>query len=197
MYGLVHKAIRDMALMDLSDEEWGGIVDSVGLTDVDFISGQPCPDEKTMALIARLAERSCTTPERIWEQLGRCWMKLPSLAMFKEIVRMTGGDLESFLRNVDRMHASMAAVGKGPAGPRIDVRKADDTSLTVRYRSDRQGLEPFALGLLQGLLAYFGERGTVHRSAIGDGVEYTILRNPAAMQRPLTASVHDISAARG
>jgi hypothetical protein len=75
----------------------------------------------------------------------------------------TGRDLGTFLKNLDRMHHSVAAVMPKARLPSFTLIEQSSGHFLVQYRSERTGLEPFVGGLLEGLLEWFELTGNVEQ----------------------------------
>ena len=90
---------------------------------------------------------------------------------------MAGNDLVSLLSNLDRMHVGIAAQMPGASMPSFEVLDASDTQIKIRYRSERDGLEAFVVGLLQGLLNQFNDFGEIRYIINADFSDFTIVRS--------------------
>ena len=97
---------------------------------------------------------------------------------FAGIMRMAGNNLFSFISNLDRLHASIRTTMNKAVTPSSEVVGSTETKIDVMYRSDRPGLAPFVRGLFYGLLAHFGETGTVTHRDLEDGCLFTIELRP-------------------
>jgi hypothetical protein len=65
------------------------------------------------------------------------------------------------------MHGTLQSSMPSAILPEFALVHHDATGLSVRYISDRSGLEPFVAGLLEGLLDRFGIDGDVSWSSGG------------------------------
>lgn len=82
-----------------------------------------------------------------------------------------GGDLATFIRNLDRLHVGVRDALPGVRTPRFRLVEETDESLLVAYSSSRPGLDPYVRGLLQGLLRRFHVCGAVEPSLAPDNGE--------------------------
>ncbi|MEQ8934214.1 MAG: heme NO-binding domain-containing protein [Amphiplicatus sp.] len=158
---MIHKAARDMAVGRYGEDGWRQILAESGLSGEHFISARQYPDEITTRLLAAIGARAGLAPEALLEAFGRHWIKYAGSSAYSSILDRTGGDLVTFLGNLDRMHASIKTVIDRAQLPSFNVEKADAREIEIAYRSVREGLEPFVIGLLKGLLERFGEAGEI------------------------------------
>ena len=160
---MIHQAARSL-FIELRDEaEWKLLEERAGLTNEHFISAQSYDDDVTFALIGEIVRSLDVEPEVVLERLGRHWLKFADESAYASMLRMAGTDIETFLRNLDRMHASIKATMPSAVMPSFEVlpSSGEGGPLELRYSSPRTGLESFVSGLLAGLLERFGEAGTV------------------------------------
>ncbi len=178
MYGMIHQAAREMVNDQHGPEVWNDILRKSGLGEEFFISAQHYPDEKTNDLIGTISQISDKDIETVLEEFGAYWIKFSDASSFAGIMRMAGDDLFSFISNLDRLHASIKTTMNKAQTPSFEVVELTATKIGVVYRSDRTGLAPFVRGLFYGLLAHFGETGTVTHRDIDDGCLFTIELRP-------------------
>ena len=175
MYGMIHRAARQMIRDSNDAEAWVRVLNATGLEDDAFISAQVYSDEVTFNLIGAISNELGTPVPDLLVQFGRYWVAFAASSPYSQILSLAGDDIATFIGNLDRTHASVKASMPGAVLPSFLLVRADERSLQVAYRSPRQGLEPFVLGLLQGLLEHFNEKGDV--TEIGpsqDGVDFLI-----------------------
>jgi len=173
---MIHKAARDMALGRYGEDGWRQILAGSGLSDEHFISARQYPDEMTEHLLGAIGARAGLDREALLEAFGRHWIKYAGSSAYSSILDRTGGDLVTFLGNLDRMHASIKTVVDRAQLPFFNVEKADETEIEIAYRSSREGLEPFVIGLLKGLLERFGEEGEIAWRREGEASLFRIAR---------------------
>ena len=162
MYGMIHTAAREMALIDMSADEWKKIIHKYGFNEGDFISGRICDDERTLALINALANEKQIELSEILEAFGKFWIDYTAKSSFGSVYKMYGKDLFTFLENLNRMHDAIEATLSNTKTPIFECVDRSDTKIDILYSSDRTGLEAFVVGLFMGLLTYFNMEGDVH-----------------------------------
>ena len=161
MYGMIHRAARQMVLNGGDPAVWPHILERAGLEESDFISGQSYPDEVTFTLIGAVAAQLDLSLEETLIRFGRYWVRFADESAFSHLMKMAGQTLTEFCENLDRLHANIDLSLPGVDVPSFLVRSSDETSLRITYVSSRTGLEPFVTGLFEGLLAHFGQSGQV------------------------------------
>lgn len=175
MYGMIHNAARALVTRQYGEAAWASIIQKCGFSSDKFIGAQPYPDETTMALIGAIIEHLGARPEAVLEAFGRHWVEYAAASPYGSLLDRTGGDLATFLANLDRMHASIKSTMPAASMPSFHVAGVADDRIDVEYRSARQGLAPFVKGLLAGLLDRFGQTGVIS-SCEGDGLTLFSIR---------------------
>ena len=112
---------------------------------------------------------------------GRHWVVFSSASSYRAIFQMAGGGLDEFLMNLDRMHESIQGTLPEADMPSFETLDVGPDHHVIVYRSSRLAALPDALnafvgGLLDGLLAHFGEEGDVESEPLADGIRFTIRR---------------------
>lgn len=158
VYGMIHKAARDLAVSRIGAAEWERLACEAGLSDGDFIGVEYYPDAQTLRLVERIAQRLGGSLSETLHAFGRHWIDFAGASAFARMLQMTGDDLETFITNLDRMHASIKSSMPRASLPCFDVVASDAGAIHVRYRSERAGLAPFVAGVLSGVAQRLGER---------------------------------------
>ncbi len=161
MYGMVHRAARQMVLDQHGENKWAEILKNSGLGNESFISATVYDDSITVALLETLAQHFNTNVDYILIEFGKYWIQFAYNGDYKSVMNLTGNDLFSFLGNLNRMHDSVQISIPGARLPSFLIEDATQHTISVTYASDRRGLEPFVEGLLMGLMKHFGHDGEV------------------------------------
>lgn len=170
MYGLVNRAIKELVLMQAGPGVWAELTQEVGFEAGSFVDDEPYPDELTYALVGAVSERLEMPAADVLRTFGRHWLLFTSQSRYGHLLDSFGTDFEEFLEHLDDLHQQVAGVLPGLQPPRFSVSETR-AGLLVTYESEREALEPMVLGLLEGVLEFFGAKGTVQeapRSAAGD-----------------------------
>lgn len=161
MYGMIHRAVRQMVLDTKGEEEWLNLARLAGVGPVEMISIEVYDDEVTFNLIAKAAEFLETPLETLLVDFGRFWIGFAERGSFGHIMDFTGRDLIRFIGNLDRMHSSVTVAMPDARMPSFTLVQGDPHRIVVEYRSSRTGLELFVQGLFLGLLDRFEVTGSV------------------------------------
>lgn len=164
MYGMIHRAVRQMVLDRAGKLAWSEIEAMAGIGQSELISAESYDDAITLRLIAGAAECSKVTLDEFLLEFGRYWIQYAEQGSFGAILKFTGNDLPTFLRNLNRLHGSVQSVMPVAQMPSFIVVREEDGLIELDYSSSRQGMVPFVEGLLQGLLDRFGLQGHVEHT---------------------------------
>lgn len=176
MYGMVHNAARNMAVDVLGNDEWALLLQTYRLSPDHFISNNNYSDALTFQIVDAISERLRMGTSDLLRALGRYWIDYAATSPYGVMFRVGGQDIRSFLRNLNRMHASIHASMPGSRMPSFDVLLETNSRIDVIYTSERIGLEAFVEGLFSGLLHHFGENGeVVHLESRTEGDVFSIL----------------------
>jgi hypothetical protein len=177
VYGMIHKAARDMAIARLGEDEWRVVADECALTSHHMITTAYFDDAVILGLVAALARRMEMTDDQALEAFGVHWIRYAAASDYSRVISMAGDDIETFIDNLDRMHASIKSTMPLARMPSFRLLAADAEGLDVLYQSERDGLAPFVLGILNAVAARYGERMRIHSQPRDDGVLFTLRRN--------------------
>ncbi len=181
MYGMIHRAARELALQTLTMEEWEALLAQRGLGEDHFISANPYDDEVTARLLDAIGARLGLPHDALLEALGRHWIRHAAASPFGTVLSMAGDDLETFLENLDRMHASVTSSMPAASMPSFELLQCERQAISLLYQSERSGLGMFVRGILAALLERFGETGRIEMQPTCSGVIFRISeRRPQA-----------------
>jgi hypothetical protein len=151
VYGMVNRALEDMIIERFGPSAWEKVKEE---SDVDvevFVSNSGYPDEMTNKLV-EAASRILEMPaDEILRAFGRYWVLQTARDGYGELLNGGGRDLPEFLRNLPTFHARVSLIFPHLRPPRFSCFDVTESSLCLRYYSDRPGLAPFVIGLLNGL----------------------------------------------
>jgi len=157
MYGLIHKAIRDCIKANYGEEKWEQVHAKCGIEDTAFTSMLAHDDSITFGLVAAACEELDVEPAAFMEEFGIYWVLNTARLEYGPIFSFGGKDLPSFLHNLDTLHEQVAITFANLNQPAFSVLKETESDIELQYRSDRDGLGPFVIGLLKGLGEHFEE----------------------------------------
>jgi hypothetical protein len=151
MYGLINDSIRRLVLEEDGEDAWSRIVDRAGTSQRTFAAMHYYDDGDTYALVAAAADELDTPAEELLRSFGHYWSTRIAPENYPDYLDSTGLELWEILVGLDAMHTRLQALFPQLRPPSIDVERPSDRLITVHYRSEREGLAPFVVGLLEGL----------------------------------------------
>ena len=178
MYGMVNNALQELANAQLGPDAWPRIVVRAQLpSDIFFLSLDPYPDEVTTQLVGATAVEFGMSVEAFLEAFGRFWIEYAQRTAYGPLLKRAGASLGDTLRSLDGLHSRIHQALPKLRPPSFEIEE-DAEGITVRYRSSREGLAPFVIGLLQGLAAMHRQTvrvsHAVRRSAGVDHDEFRV-----------------------
>lgn len=172
MYGLVNKAIEDLALRLGGTNMWSTIVAKAGVELPVFVAMEPYDDDLTYRLVEAASEVTGLPPADVLEAFGEHWILYTAEQGYGPILGAMGATLPQFLGNLDSMHSRIALTMPALRPPSFACDEVDERTLRVHYWSERQGLSPMVVGLLKGLGARFDLDVTVTVDSRPEGVDH-------------------------
>jgi hypothetical protein len=174
MYGLVNKALQEMVEKQLGPATWEVVREQAGVTDDVFISMDAYPDEFTYRLIAALCEVTDQKPDVVLHNFGRYWVLDTAAHHYGHLLNASGRTFREFLLALPNFHARVSLIMPRLIPPEFSCEEIGDNRLVLHYRSTREGLVPFVVGLIQGLADLFHvEAQTCILAARSDGPHHT------------------------
>jgi len=171
MYGIIHRAVRDMVIETKGEPVWAQLCAKHELSEGSFDPMDSYPDAQTYGIIGAAAQELGMPLDVILFQFGIYWVKVTAPRDYGMIFHLTGSDLFGFLDGLDAMHERIVVTFSDLQMPYFSLERLDEASALLHYRSHRDGLSPFVLGLLEGLAQHFGvevEVEQLKRKADGD-----------------------------
>jgi len=154
MYGLVNKAVEQMARQQFGDDIWNAIKLRSKI-DVDvFLNMTQYSDDVTYKLVAAASEVLQISPEQVLEAFGRYWVLYTAREGYGDLMTFSGSTLKEFLFNLDALHARVGLSYRALHPPSFECTDVEESSMLLHYRSSREGLSYLVVGLVKGL----GER---------------------------------------
>ena len=95
--------------------------------------------------------------EDLLRVFGEYWMTFTAEKGYGETLEFAGSTFREFLENLDEMHARISLSFPHLQPPSFDLEELEDGRLELHYHTDRPGLAPMVIGLLNGLAKRFGQ----------------------------------------
>ena len=160
MYGMINEAMRRLVTETAGESSWSSIAARADAPE-SFAALSYYDDAQTYALVAAASAELETPPEDLLRAFGRYWSTRVGPENYGDILGATGTDVVSVLSNLDEMHARLQLLYPELRPPSFSVIDDGGSSITVHYSSERDGLAPFVVGLLEGLGDLYGTPATV------------------------------------
>jgi hypothetical protein len=151
MYGIVNKAIEELVITNFGEEKWEAIKVKSDI-DVDyFISNEPYDDSITYKLAGAISEEMQMDIAEVLKALGEWWILKTGKEKYGSLLSSGGASLKSFLMYLPDFHTRVMLMYPKLTPPEFKITNVEEHSLHVHYFSQREGLQEFVRGLLQGL----------------------------------------------
>ena len=183
MYGMIHKAIKDMVSTTHGADVWKTIATDAGAEDDDFLSLRSYDDEVCYRLVGSTAKILDVPAAQCLEQFGRFWVLTTAAQNYGPMLRSFGNETIQLLEHLNQMHERISSTFVGYRPPRFNIERIGDRECRLHYFSIREGLTPFVNGLLEGLGEYFDEDIKIHsiqprEISSGEHTEYHLTTKP-------------------
>lgn len=165
MYGIVNKAIEDLAMSIGGLATWEAIRTRAGVDVMTFVSLDGYDDAITYRLVAAASEVLGMPEDDILETFGRHWILYTGREGYGSLITAAGADVRTFLANLGQLHARIQLIMPALRPPSFRVEDDGPDRLLIHYHSHRTGLGAMVVGLLRGLGDLLGQEITVERVA--------------------------------
>jgi hypothetical protein len=163
MYGLVNGALQELLTHRFGEQEWREIARRAGVDDEVFMAHEGYDDAITYRLVASASEVTGLAAETLLVEFGEHWILTTARTRYPTLLRAAG--LREFLLNLPNLHARIALTFDHLVPPTFTCSEREDGAMEVVYRSHREGLQPFVMGLLRGLAEHFQTPSSVEHVA--------------------------------
>lgn len=175
MYGIIHRAVRDMVVETRDEATWEALCEHGGFSPTLFEPMDSYPDEQTYGLIITAADHLGMPLQDVLFQFGLYWVRATAPRDYGAIFHMTGTDLFGFLEGLDAMHERVVLSFSQLQMPYFELERINDQTARLHYRSHREGLAPFVFGLLHGLAEHFNAEAQIAQlEDKGAGAEHDV-----------------------
>ncbi|MFQ4145296.1 heme NO-binding domain-containing protein [Chlorogloeopsis sp. ULAP02] len=151
MYGLVNKAIQDMVCSRFDEKIWEEIKQKAEIEVDVFIRMEAYPDDITHRLVKAASAVLNLSPQAVMQAFGEYWVQYTAQEGYGELMDMSGDNLVEFLENLDNLHARVGISFPKLQPPSFECTDTEEETLSLHYRSNREGLAPMVIGLVKGL----------------------------------------------
>lgn len=156
MYGLVNRAVEGLVRKEFGDDTWERVRREAGVDIEVFGRMERYDDAVTYDLVAAASELLDTPASELLRGFGHYWVNYVGEEGYGPLMEAAGDSFESFLNELDNLHARVAMSYPDLQPPSFRCTRVGE-ALHLHYHSDRRGLEPMVVGLLEALAERFGE----------------------------------------
>ncbi len=164
MYGLINQGLHDLAVQIGGDELWREIKASAGLGLEAFVGMDTYSDDVTYRLVEAASTAMGISPAEVLHAFGKHWILYTARRGYGAIFDTMGRSLPEFLANLDTMHARLSLSMPEMRPPSFLCEQLGDDRIRLEYWSERAGLAPMVVGLLDGLGEMYGLTVTVEQT---------------------------------
>jgi hypothetical protein len=151
MYGLINQGLHDLAVQTGGEEMWREIKSSAGVGLEAFVGMDTYPDDVTYRLVEATSAATGISAAEVLHAFGKHWILYTARRGYGAIFDTMGGSLPAFLANLDTMHARLSLSMPEMRPPSFVCEQLGDDQIRLEYWSERPGLAPMVVGLLDGL----------------------------------------------
>jgi hypothetical protein len=178
MYGLINQGLHDLAVQAGGEDLWREIKSGAGVALEAFVGMDTYPDDVTYRLVEAASAAMQISPADVLRAFGKHWVLYTARRGYGAIFDTMGRSLPEFLANLDMMHARLSLSMPEMRPPSFVCEQLGDRRIRLEYWSERAGLAPMVLGLLEGLGEMYSVAVSVNQSVVradgGDHDEFII-----------------------
>lgn len=150
-----------MVIADFGEATWDELSNSINILPEHLISARVYSDEVTIKILQKVADIYEIPFDDILRKFGYYWVGFVQRGAYSAMMDFIGNDMVSFISNLNRMHSAVVAMMPEASLPTFRLVGDQPSEMVIEYTSERAGLEPFVIGLFEGLLNRFGDNGSV------------------------------------
>lgn len=158
MYGLVNAALMQFIIDQCGEPAWQRIAQAAKLDEPHFNNMQSYPDALTYDLAGCASSELGMPLDELLRELGKFWVPFTQDHGYAHLFKVAGPSLKEFLFNLDELHARVGRSFLNLRPPSFRFEPTAANKLRMHYLSERKGLCPFVVGLLEGLSKHFNTK---------------------------------------
>jgi hypothetical protein len=97
MYGMIHRAMRQMVQEELGEEAWLALEQKLKIGPMDLLTGKVYDDALTLEIITEAAAMLNLTVEKCLIEFGRYWIRYTDQGSLASVMNFTGQNLANFI----------------------------------------------------------------------------------------------------
>ncbi len=151
MYGMVNQGVQSFITENFGEDDWKDICTKAGLKDENFEGMLTYPDDVTYNLVGVICKKYDMAAEDVLKTFGDYWVDYSGKTRIGQLLRFGGQDVIERLENLNDMHERIKMSMPHLKPPGFEFEQGEGNVHKLHYASDREGLEPMVIGLVQGL----------------------------------------------
>jgi hypothetical protein len=155
MYGLVNASLMQFVIQHHGQPVWERVARAAHFDDLQFNKMQSYPDALTYDLVGCSCKELDLAPDDFLRALGRYWVSYTQDQGYGHLFEVGGPSLREFLFSLDELHVRVGRSFLHLKPPSFRFEPIAANTLRMHYLSERKGLCPFVIGLLEGLSQRF------------------------------------------
>lgn len=163
MYGLVNRALEELISNRHGEAKWQEIKAKAGVSIEIFVRMESYPDDITYRLVGAACETLAMEQAALLRDFGRHWVLFTGQAGYGSLLDGAGNSLQEILANLDDLHVRVGLMYPALKPPSFSCSEVSDDGVTLHYYSDRPGLAPMVIGLIEGLGERLGKSLEIHQ----------------------------------
>jgi hypothetical protein len=157
---MINEAMRGLVAESAGADAWSRIAARAETSET-FAAMSYYDDSVTYGLVGAASAELELPAADLLRSFGHYWSTRIGPENYGDILGATGTDVVSVLASLDEMHARLQLLYPELRPPSFEVVDSGSRTVDVHYRSEREGLQPFVTGLLEGLGDLYGTPATV------------------------------------
>jgi hypothetical protein len=160
VYGMVNEALKSFLIEEFGRAVWEDVRAKAGVEADLFLSMKAYPDSITYGLAGAACAATGIQLGELLQRFGRSWVRFVRGGGYEELLRVSGGTVFELLANLDTLHARLATSFPElqPPAFRLEAPASQDEPHQLHYYSERPGLAPFVVGLIEGVGDMYGRQ---------------------------------------
>lgn len=158
---MINRAIHQLVVHEHGEAAWERVRVRAGVSAAPFLSMETYDDAVTYDLVAAASAELGAPASAILKRFGAWWVHTTASEGYGPLFDQAGGSLPEFLLSLDDLHARIALHLPSLRPPSFRCTEIGETSLLLHYQSQREGLAPLVIGLVEALGERFGTPATV------------------------------------
>ena len=154
MYGLINSALKSMINEQFSADTWEKILAVSNVPNESFMTMRSYDDQITYDLLGAASEVLALPADKCLELFGEYWVLESAPREYGSLLDACGANFIEFMSNLNTLHDRITTTFLDYRPPEFCCEEREGHH-TVIYRSPREGLVPFVVGLLKGLATRF------------------------------------------